>query len=62
MTQTELSLYNAASAAAVRGSRIALARALRALHSINRDATKRALYHASFVGWPTRIRPNGRYN
>lgn len=71
MNHTDLQIYNAASAAAVRGNRTALARALRAarrrrgfVHSLrfgNETLTHLCWWNASHIGWPIRLRPNGRY-
>lgn len=74
MTQAELQIYNTASAAVVIGNRRELALSLRAArlydkanYTLNQGyyglytLTGRIMDHANYVGWPIRIRPNGRY-
>jgi hypothetical protein len=62
MTDTELKAYNAASAATVAGDRKRLAQSIRTMRANkNRRALKDLLYHCNFIGWPIRLRQNGRY-
>lgn len=76
MTDTELRIYNEACAAVVAGNRTRLAQALRVArrydqwerHSYSHEAyytfaalTSRTKAHCEYIGWPIRLRPNGRY-
>jgi hypothetical protein len=72
LNATALRIYNDASRAAVSGSRIGLARALREARQYDGDLVvserygpvklaQLCVWHASFIDWPIRLRPNGRY-
>jgi hypothetical protein len=73
MTQTDwqaLCIYNEASKATVEGSRTRLARALRAARKITSERwscwisgtlTQAVMGNCNYIGWPIRLRPNGRY-
>lgn len=70
MTDTELRIYNEASAATVAGSRLRLSNALWSARALDKRIRRppqaerlldKILYHCNFIGWPIRLRPNGRY-
>ncbi len=72
MTDTELKIYNEASAAAVAGNRTRLARAIRAARKASplrqnmryyglATLTERIVAHSNYIGWPIKQRPNGHY-
>ena len=75
LTDAQLRIYNAASSAAVIGSRQRLADALRFARRLDRNGcgevdharfgrvklSKAIEWHCSHIGWPIRLRPNGRY-
>lgn len=61
MTSAQLAIFNQASSAAVYQNRRKLACALRGARRISKPFTQDVLYHASYVGWPLRRRPNGDY-
>jgi len=56
-----LAIYNEVSAACVADSRQRLGRALWRAWKLDKGLAARCMYHASYVGWPMRHRPNGMW-
>ena len=70
LTPAQLQIYNAASSATVHSNRKRLAHALRQSRShksVNSERydqislTQIIIWHCCFIGWPLKLRPNGRY-
>ncbi len=57
-----MAAFNDASAACVTGDRTGLARAVKRARKLTYAGTiKNLIAHLNYVGWPIRLRPNGRY-
>jgi hypothetical protein len=63
MTHLQKTIYNRVSVAAVYERRSFLASALREARALgDRAFVRRCIWHAEYVGWPIRKRPNGSFN